>query len=132
VASNSNIRIRSPARPSCRPSARACNGYPQVYFDFLANVVQHGFQDVIIPVPCTSVIAARVLASQGIVADLIYIDGSHNYDDVVADIRAYRPLLRSGGVMFGDDYEWKSVREAVEEELPEHERTTEHWIYRKP
>ena len=111
---------------------RMRNGYPQVYFDFLANVVQHGYQDVIVPVPATSLIAARVLASQGIVADLIYIDGSHNYDDVIADIRAYRPLLRSGGVMFGDDYEWKDVRNAVLETLMPHEHMDQHWIYRKP
>ena len=111
---------------------RLQNGYPQVYFDFLSNVVQHGYQDVIVPVPCTSLIAARILASQGIKADLIYLDGSHHPDDVVADIRAYLPLLRDGGVMFGDDYEWKSVCAAVKQELPHHEHTTEHWIYHKP
>ena len=111
---------------------RMRNGYPQVYFDFIANVVQHGFQDFIIPVPCTSLIGARVMAAQGITADLIYIDGSHHHDDVVADIRAYLPLLRSGGVMFGDDYEWKGVRQAVEQELPKHGNTQEHWIFTKP
>jgi NAD(P)-dependent dehydrogenase (short-subunit alcohol dehydrogenase family) len=36
--------------------------------------------------------------------DLIYVDGSHDYDDVAADLAAYRPLVRPGGVMFGDDY----------------------------
>jgi len=108
------------------------NGYPQVYFEFLANVVQHGYQNVIIPVPCTSMIGARVLAAQGIQADLIYIDGSHHHDDVAADIRAYLPLLRDGGVMFGDDYEWKGVRDAVTEELPHHVQDHEHWIFRKP
>lgn len=107
---------------------RLKNGYPQVYCNFLSNVVQHGRQDTIVPVPCTSVIAARVLASRGLVADLIYIDGSHHHDDVVADIRAYLPLLRAGGIMFGDDYEWNGVKLAVEEELPNHEQTTEHWI----
>ena len=108
------------------------NGYPQVYFDFLSNVVQHGHQDTIIPVPSTSLIAARVLASQGVLADLVYIDGSHHHDDVAADLKAYLPLIRSGGVMFGDDYDFEGVKTAVIETLPVHEHTATHWIYRKP
>jgi hypothetical protein len=51
----------------------------------------------------------------GIRADLIYLDGSHDYEDVACDIAAYRPLLTPGGVLFGDDYDtWVDVRQAVE------------------
>lgn len=108
------------------------NGYPQVYFEFLSNIVQHGYQDVIVPVPCTSLIAARILSARGLSADLIYIDGSHHRDDVAADIRAYLPLLREGGVMFGDDYDWPGVREAVTETIPSAFQSGLHWVFRKP
>lgn len=37
--------------------------------------------------------------------DLIYIDGSHAYQDVRNDIRLAKPLLKVGGVMCGDDLE---------------------------
>jgi predicted O-methyltransferase YrrM len=37
--------------------------------------------------------------------DLIYIDGSHYYDDVLADLRICDGLLRDGGILCGDDLE---------------------------
>lgn len=89
-------------------------GWPHVYYQFLANVMYEAQMDRIIPFPQTSLIAARYLWHHQVRADLIYIDGSHDADDVAADIRAYWPLLRRGGVLFGDDYEsWPDVRLAV-------------------
>jgi predicted O-methyltransferase YrrM len=38
--------------------------------------------------------------------DIIYIDGSHTADDVLADAVLGWPLLREGGVMIFDDYRW--------------------------
>jgi len=88
-------------------------GYPSVYYQFLANVLYHGLQDYVIPFPQTSLIAARWLAKRGIKAGLIYIDGSHDYEDVTRDLQAYWPLLKPGGLMFGDDYDWPDVSKAV-------------------
>ena len=80
------------------------NGYPQIYYQFLSNVVHNGLQDYIIPIPVPSSIGVKILKAQGVKADLIYIDGSHEYDDVYADLNTYSELLNPGGVMFGDDY----------------------------
>ena len=92
------------------------NGYPQVYYQFLTNVIRQGVKDFIIPIPVTSSIGAKVLAHYGIKADLIYIDGSHEYEDVKADIIAYRELLNTGGVIFGDDFTaFSDVAKAVKE-----------------
>jgi hypothetical protein len=92
------------------------NGWPQVYFQFLANVVRHGFQGVITPLPQTSDIGAKLLAHFGIVPDLVYIDASHDYDNTYRDLVAYSNLLRAGGVLFGDDYiDWEGVTRAVNE-----------------
>jgi hypothetical protein len=90
------------------------NGYPQIYYQFLSNVVHNNLQDVIIPIPNTSANAAKILAYHKIKADLIYVDASHEYDDVKADILMYRPLLNEGGAMMGDDYGWKGVHDAVQ------------------
>jgi hypothetical protein len=90
-------------------------GWPNVYYQFLANVIRANQLSRIIPFPQTSLIAARYLWHHQIRADLIYIDGSHDERDVYADICAYWPLLRRGGVLFGDDYEsFEGVRRAVE------------------
>ncbi len=84
-------------------SLRLRHGYPSLYAQFLANVAHEGYQDTIIPFPQTSLIAARWFAWKGVQADLIYLDASHDYDDVLADMRAYWPLVAPGGVLFGDD-----------------------------
>lgn len=81
------------------------HGYPTLYYQFLANVIHTGHQDCIVPFPNTSAIAARFLLKRQIQADLIYIDASHDEEDVYADLSNYWKILRSGGVMFGDDWD---------------------------
>jgi predicted O-methyltransferase YrrM len=39
--------------------------------------------------------------------DLIFIDGSHNYKDVLFDIKYSKKFLKNGGIIVGDDYEVK-------------------------
>ncbi len=95
-------------------SLKLKNGWPQVYYQFLANVVHKGHQSRITPFPQTSATAALWLRNYGVKADLIYVDGSHEEDDVYADIIGYWDALAPRGVLFGDDWEWAGVRLAVE------------------
>ena len=53
--------------------------------------------------------------------DFIWVDAGHEYDEVLADIKAWWPKLRVGGVMGGDDYPMDGVKSAVEEFFPHHE-----------
>lgn len=89
------------------------NGYPQIYYQFLSNVVHSNHQDIIIPVPLTSNLAAKLLSRKNIKADLIYIDASHETEDVYDDMKNYIPLLNQNGIIFGDDYHWESVKNGV-------------------
>jgi predicted O-methyltransferase YrrM len=82
----------------------------RIYQIFLSNVVHAGLQEKIIPVRMTSMEAAEAL---NIKADLIYIDASHKTQDVYNDIIAWSKHLNSDGVICGDDWNWKSVRIAV-------------------
>jgi hypothetical protein len=93
------------------------DGYPQVYYSFLQNMRDLGLEDRITVIPNTSRIAAQYLSRQHKVFDCIYLDGSHEYEDVRDDIQSYLPLVRAGGLLFGDDYadEWKGVQRAVHE-----------------
>jgi hypothetical protein len=36
--------------------------------------------------------------------DLVYIDASHWYDDVINDINTWLPKIKSGGYLTGHDY----------------------------
>jgi hypothetical protein len=71
-------------------------------------------QDLITPFPQTSAIAARWLKSHEIKADLIYIDASHDYDDVIQDLSQYFELLSDNGILFGDDYWIDDVKDAAQ------------------
>jgi methyltransferase family protein len=81
------------------------NGYPQIYYQFLANVVHSKLEDRILPLPMPSVCAARLLRMKGIQADLVYVDASHDELDVTIDLVNCYPLVRPGGILFGDDYQ---------------------------
>src|SRR5207249_9617995 len=48
---------------------------------------------------------------------LIYVDGSHKYDDVSFDLSAASRLLRDGGILCGDDLELHSRSEEHTSEL---------------
>ncbi len=80
-------------------------GYPQLYFQFLANVIHSNAQNYIVPLPLHSTAAFKLLLHWQIKADFIYIDGSHEEEDVYADLCHYWQLLRSGGILLGDDYD---------------------------
>ena len=47
--------------------------------------------------------------------DLIYVDGDHRYEAVVADIQGWKPKLRKGGVMAGHDWNMQGVKKALSE-----------------
>jgi hypothetical protein len=52
--------------------------------------------------------------------DWAYIDGDHTYEAVLADLNAFYPLVKAGGMLAGDDYGmvgwWEDgVRRAVDE-----------------
>lgn len=91
------------------------HGYPTVYFKFLNNVKSHNHQDVIMPLPMPAITAYKYLTKSDVKADLIYIDGSHEHDDVYLDFTRYYQLLNKGGVIYGDDWSWSGVQSGVEE-----------------
>jgi predicted O-methyltransferase YrrM len=52
------------------------------------------------------------------IVDLLYIDSSHNREDTIREVEAWRPALGPGAVIVFDDYDhpdYAGVREAVAE-----------------
>jgi hypothetical protein len=90
-------------------------GYPTVYYNFLSNMHHLGWKDKVCPFPQTSHIAARWFKNNKVKADMIYIDGSHEYEDVILDLENYFDVLDENAIMFGDDFWITPVRKAVEE-----------------
>jgi hypothetical protein len=65
--------------------------------------------------------------------DFVFIDAAHDYDNVKADIQAWLPKVKSGGLLSGDDYIYfPGVKRAVTELLHGHRVEGVYWTYRKP
>jgi hypothetical protein len=116
-------------------SLKCKHGFPQVYYTFLANVCYAGLQDLIVPFPLHSSSAALWLMMHGVAAEMIYVDASHEEDDVYQDMLDYYALVRPGGVLFGDDWSWTGVRSAVTRFAAENKVTITHiedkWVIKK-
>lgn len=112
--------------PDRHGSLRLQNGYPTLYYTFLANVVRAGRQNCITPFPVPSLTAAQWCAIHGVHADLIYLDGSHEEEDVYQDIVTWWDILSPGATLFGDDWTWDGVRFAVERFAAEHGLSVSH------
>lgn len=84
-----------------------------LYETFLKNIepVKH----IINPVRMTSLEAAKLYEDNSV--DFIMIDGEHTYEAVKADIQAWLPKMKDGGVMTGDDAFSELVVRAAKEEL---------------
>ena len=69
----------------------------------------------------TSSEAATTLQGLNIKPTIVFIDADHRYDAVVADIRAWLPLIKPGGFLCGHDYSGQGnnqeVRRAVNDTL---------------
>lgn len=49
--------------------------------------------------------------------DIAYVDGSHMATEVLTDMVLSWPLLKKGGIMFCDDYEWPGT-DKIEQHMP--------------
>jgi len=66
-----------------------------------------------------SISAAKMFENQKYF-DLVFIDGSHVYENVLADIKAWMPLVKENGVLGGHDYmngreQHRGVTRAIDE-----------------
>ncbi|KKN88387.1 hypothetical protein LCGC14_0249500 [marine sediment metagenome] len=76
----------------------------------------------------TSVEAATEIPDYSL--DYAFIDAGHGYDDVRADIAAWSPKIRHGGILAGHDYtrRFRGVVKAVNEAFGgKHERKGDLW-----
>ena len=67
----------------------------------------------VVVLPMLSVDAARLFASSGVKIDYLHIDGDHSRDGMLADFRAYAPLLSARAVVTAHDVSMPGIREAL-------------------
>ena len=101
---------------------------PSLYEQFLSNVIHFNLTKKIIPSRMTTNEAAVKMRENAIVADMVYVDASHDEASVYQDLVNWFPLIKSGGILCGDDWNWGEgfpvrkavIRYAKEQKLPYH------------
>lgn len=94
-------------------------GRPTIYDRFLANVCAEGVQARIAPIVCTSLVGMRLLARlhrEGRISgmpEVIYLDSAHEAGETLLELQLAWSILAPGGVLFGDDWKWHTVRNDV-------------------
>jgi predicted O-methyltransferase YrrM len=71
---------------------------------FRANFAALGLTPRAEPVVSDSLAAAQTLAARRGAIDLIFVDGDHSYEGCKADIEAWLPFVKKGGVMAFHDF----------------------------
>ena len=89
------------------------SGRPVLYDEFLSNVVNTGNQDIITPFPIDSTNGLLFLKKHNVKADLIYVDGGHDYMSVKNDLYNASNVIRNDGWILGDDFHHPDVRRAA-------------------
>jgi len=71
-----------------------------LYNKFLQNI--EPVKNVINPIKAFSVDAAKQYTDNSL--DFVFIDAGHEYEDVKADLEAWYPKVKQGGIIAGHDY----------------------------
>jgi hypothetical protein len=104
-----------------------------LYDIFISNMLP--VQDHYFPLKITSLEAAKKFKDKSL--DFVFIDASHEYEDIKNDIIAWYPKIKEGGVLAGHDfyvegYDWyPGVKKAVKEILPSYSVSENCWIHYK-
>jgi len=89
------------------------SSFEDIYQAFLRNRQAFNLEPWVIPIRARSLEAAAAWAHGS--PAFVFIDGHHDYDMVTADLTVWYDLMPSGGIIAGDDWNWESVRSAVED-----------------
>lgn len=87
--------------PSTRQPKEIERTGDDIYFCFLSNMFELGLSHKVIPLKLDSRKAAELFPNQ--FADLVFIDADHLYAEVKADIEAWWPKVKVGGILCGHD-----------------------------
>ena len=91
------------------------------YFHYTTLMHQQDLHGICIPVTAYSQDISHIFRDK---VGLLFVDGSHQYDDVIKDLNYYSELVRVNGYVFVDDYgigSYPGVYRAFEEWLATHD-----------
>lgn len=97
--------------------------------EFIANMSACGVDMYIRPIIGESALTPQYIRRQ---FDFVFIDAAHDYESVKADIQAWMPKVKEGGILAGHDYceAWPGVKKVVDELLPNRQLNKSVWWIR--
>ena len=87
-------------------------GLADVYAEFQANIKNARCCD-INHWQLPSAVASKAFADASLAG--VFIDAAHDYDSVLADLKAWRPKVKEGGIIAGHDIDAEGVQRALAE-----------------
>jgi hypothetical protein len=84
-----------------------------LYNQFLENI--NPVKNLINPIRSTSFAASELYNDKTL--NCVFIDASHEYQDVYSDIKNWMPKIKKGGILAGHDFSYGPVREALKDAL---------------
>jgi len=108
---NSGKQIRVTAVDLFGLEHKRCKTYPELYEEFLENMAP--VADHFDHLRMSTVDAAQHFEDKSLA--FVYIDADHSYEACSADIEAYLPKMKPGGVIAGHDWYRAGVKKAAYE-----------------
>jgi hypothetical protein len=116
------------------PDHQGWEGLDKLYDIFLENMKP--VEGYYFPLKVTSEEASKKFEDKSL--DFVFLDASHEYEDIKSDIQNWLPKVKPGGIIAGHDYyvdgyDWfPGVKQAVNEELVGFEARENCFVYRVP
>jgi len=104
-----DIWTGSPHKPEQQAIVQKHGG--SIYKCFLHNMADAGVLDYVVPLQLSSLDAVSLFKEKSL--DFVFVDGDHRAGACLADMNAWWPKLKSGGVLAGHDIDLIEVYEDV-------------------
>ena len=95
--------------------ATGLDGRPRIFDTFMANVLDKGHQDMIVPIVASGLVGMKLLirlkAENRIQESpgMIYLDSAHEVDETFMELSTAWNLVEECGAILGDDWGWAAV-----------------------
>lgn len=85
-----------------RQQIKQMGGDEALFNKFKLNIKNGGVDDIVTPIRMASVEASKLFEDESL--DVVFIDASHKYQDVLEDLKSWFPKVKKGGKIAGHDY----------------------------
>jgi hypothetical protein len=134
---NSNKQIQFDCVDTWEGDISISSSYSEPLLEIKDGLYNHFLQNIepvkkyINPIRMTSKKASTTYQDGSL--NCVFIDGDHNYDSILLDIKSWLPKIKQGGLLSGHDYAHPPIQQVLEELFPgkhAHISSEDVWIHK--